>query len=57
MKKLLVLLFSVMISFNSYGDWTDFGKTVDGTGWYINYDTIKKHNGYVYYWDLTDYIN
>ena len=23
---------------------------------YVDYDSIKSHNGYVYYWGLTDYI-
>jgi hypothetical protein len=49
MKKLTMLLFSVLISFNSYGEWTELG---NGTDHYIDEDTIKEHNGYVYYWML-----
>ena len=27
-----------------------------GDTFYIDYDTIKSHNGYVYYWGISDYI-
>ena len=51
MKKLLTLLFSILISFNSYGEWTKlFGS--DGEGVYIDNDTITKQDGYVYWLNL-----
>ena len=55
MKKLLVLLFSLMISFNSYGEWK---KNWDGgsESSYINISSIKNHNGYVYYWRMLNYL-
>ncbi len=56
MKKLLILLFSLLISFNSYGEWKELGKDVDGDTYYIDTDTIKEHEGYVYWWVLSDYI-
>ena len=56
MKKLLVLLFSAMISFNSYGEWTEVSESVDGDIAYVDYDYIKKNNGYVYYWELFDML-
>jgi len=52
MKKLLVLLFSMLISFNSYGEWTEFTKSVDGNTYFLNYDSINKHDGLVYYWEM-----
>ena len=55
MKKLLILLFSMLISFNSYGEWTFIGDNVNGTMFYIDLDTIKEsNNGFVYWWDLGD---
>ena len=54
MKKILILVFSILISFNSYGEWEEFGKNVDGDTFYIDEDTIKEHNGYVYWWVLVD---
>jgi len=49
MKKLLVLLFSILISFNSYGEWTKlFG--FGNVSFYINLETLKERDGYVYFW-------
>ena len=54
MKKLLILLFSLLISFNSFGEWVKVTESVTGKTHYVDTDTIKEHNGYVYWWDLTD---
>ena len=56
MKKLLILLFSILISFNSYGEWTESIKNVDGDTYYIDKDTIKENNRYVYWWEMGDFI-
>jgi hypothetical protein len=55
MKQLLTLLFSILISFNSYGQWTKITES-DGDSIYIDFDTIKEQDGYVYWWVLTDYL-
>ena len=52
MKKLLILLFSILISFNSYGEWTEITSNTKGNTYFINYDSINKHNGLVYYWEM-----
>ena len=51
MKKLLVLIFSILISFNTYGEWilVTGDDIADG---YIETDTITKQNEYVYFWIL-----
>ena len=58
MKKLiLILLFStVMFSSSSYAGWTVLGKTADGDTFYVDYERIRKHDGYVYWWELNDYL-
>jgi len=60
MKKLLLiftLLFTTLVfSSPSYADWTKIGTNVDGTTFYVDFDRIKKHDGYVYYWELSDYL-
>ncbi len=46
MKKLTTLLFSILISFNSYGEWTEVTKTSLGefdVKFYIDKDTIRKN--------------
>ena len=54
MKKLLLLLFSILISFNSYGEWKDVAANYDDDIFYIDFDTVKESDGYVYWWYLKD---
>ena len=59
MKTLLTifpLVFTVMFSSTSFGGWTKVGEGVDGTTFYVDFARIRKHGGYVYYWDLFDYL-
>ena len=56
MKKLLILLFSTLISFNSYGDWTYVTTQENGNKYYIDNDSLREHDGYVYWWGLTDHL-
>lgn len=60
MKKLIlifVLLFStVIVSSLSYAEWTNVGENVGGSAYYVDFERKRKHDGYVYYWQLTDYI-
>ncbi len=54
MKKLTILLFSILISLNSYGEWIKFYEDDSGNTFYMDKDTIKEHNGYVYWWRMND---
>ena len=59
MKKLLLiftLLFStLMFSTPSYGEWTKVSSTLNGAHtFYVDFDSIRKHGGYVYFWRLRD---
>ena len=56
MKKLLLLLFSLMISFNSYGDWKQIGTTSTDAPYYIDFEKIKSVDGYIYFWTLGDLL-
>jgi hypothetical protein len=56
MKKLLILLFSILISFNSYGaDWIKITSTTKND-FYIDINSIKKNSEFVYAWILSDYM-
>jgi hypothetical protein len=55
MKKLLLLLFSLMLSFNSYGEWTLTYGWDNGDSAYVDLETIKEINGYVYWWELKNF--
>jgi|APSaa5957512535_1039671.scaffolds.fasta_scaffold69499_2 hypothetical protein len=57
MKKLLVILFSLLISFNSNALWWfPIVDSTDGDSYFIDIDTIKSHNNSVFYWRLKDYL-
>jgi hypothetical protein len=50
MKKLFLLLFSLMLSFNSFAEWTKFPSEGDEVA-YIDFDNLQeKSDGYVYWW-------
>jgi len=44
-----------LISFNSYGEWTEVAEGDSATA-YTNIDTIKERNGYAYWWQLSNYL-
>ena len=61
MKKLLLiftLLFStLMFSTPSYGEWMEVSSSGNGEQtFYVDFDRIRKHGGYVYFWRLGDYL-
>ena len=53
MKKLLLLLFSLMVSFNSYAGWKKVGEDAL-SDYYFDKSLIKERDGYVYWWVLLD---
>ena len=59
MKKILVPLFSLIISFNAYGEWTFVVKGEPSNNnvytHYVDFDSVKI-NGNIYNWQLTDYL-
>ena len=56
MKKLLILLFSILISFNSYGEWTLISTgNVDNSKFYVDTETIKERDSFLYVWELDDH--
>lgn len=53
--KTFFLIFFVLIfqSQSSFGDWKKIGET-DKMGVYIDFDRIRKNQGYLYYWEMRD---
>ena len=39
----------------SYAEWIKITENVLGDEYYVDFKEIRKSNGYVYYWQLTDY--
>jgi hypothetical protein len=59
MKTLLTittLVFTLMFSSPSFSDWTKVDEDVKGNAFYVDFERIRKVDGYVYYWDLSDYL-
>ena len=56
MKKIF-LIFALLLSLPSYADWIDTGdKNSLGDTIYLDMNSLKKHNGHIYYWVLWDYL-
>ena len=59
MKNLLTLttlLFTVMIPSTSFAEWTEVGTNTSGNTMYVDFERIRKHDGYVYFWKMSDYL-
>ena len=60
MKKLLLiftLLFSAAMSSSPVrAEWTWVVENAEGTTHYIDLERIRKHDGYVHYWRLSNYL-
>ena len=54
--KALTVLSLITVAFASpvFAEWIKVGKNVSGDTWYIDHDTVKENNGYVYHWELQD---
>ena len=53
MKKLILLFFSLLLSFNSYGEWTRVGLDSEKTI-YIDINTIIEKDEFIYWWNMVD---
>ena len=52
----LALTIFVMFSSPSYADWRRVSESVSGNTYYVDIERIRKHDGYVYWWELTDLL-
>ena len=53
---LLTVLVLSLLSTPVFADWTKVGESVNDDTFYVDFDRIRKHDGYVYYWSLGDYL-
>ena len=59
MKKLLtltVILYSLIFSSVSFGEWTEVGTTKVGDTYYVDLERMRIHNGFKYLWRLSDFL-
>ena len=53
---LLVIIFTFLFSTTSWGEWTFVTKSVEGHKFYYDKDRVRKSGGFIYVWELYDYI-
>ena len=53
---LLTVLVLSLLSTPVFADWTKVDESVKGNTFYVDFERIRKHGGYVYWWDLSDYL-
>ena len=51
-----LFLSAALFSSPSSAAWTEVADNLKGDIFYLDYDRIRKHGGYVYYWRLLDYL-
>ena len=59
MKKLLyifTLIITVAFSSDSLSEWTKITRSVNGDTFYVDYERIRKHDGFVSFWTLSDFL-
>jgi len=52
-----VLFLTVMFSSPSYAKWEKVAEDVDGNTYYVDFDRMRKVNGYVYYWWMDNLLD
>ena len=45
-----------MFSLPSYAGWTRVVADTEGNTHYVDFDRIRKQDGYVYFWSITNYV-
>jgi hypothetical protein len=53
---IFTLVFSVTFSSTSFAEWAKVTTNANGSTYYVDFERIRKHSGYVYWWDLVDYL-
>ena len=53
---LIILAISVMFSSTSYAEWIKVSESADRISYYVDFKRIRKQGGYVYFWQLYDYL-
>ena len=58
--KILLTIFtfvsSMMFSSISFAEWAKVTRSVNGDTFYVDYERIRKHDGFVSFWTLSDFL-
>jgi len=50
------LLLPIIFSSTSNAKWTKVVESVDGNEFYLDFERIRKHSGYIYIWRVDNYL-
>jgi hypothetical protein len=53
---LITLPITLVFTTSSYAEWMKVATNVKGDTYYVDFKTIEKQDGYVYFWNLSDYL-
>ena len=53
---ILTIVFTMLLSSPSHTKWTKVDSNGSGDNYYVDFDRVRKQDGYVYYWMLADYL-
>ena len=53
---IFILLITLIFSSTSNAKWIKVLELENGISFYIDFDNTKKDDGFIYWWDLTDYL-
>ena len=45
-----------MFSSPSYSEWTKVSESLKGDTFHVDFERIRKHDGFVYFWELVDHL-
>ena len=59
--KILIFTFALLFSTalfptSSQAEWTKVGEDTWGSNYYVDLGRVRHHGGYVYWWDMSDYL-
>ena len=54
--KLIILFFTLIFNSTSYAEWTQVGGNINGDNIYVDFDNLKKFDGYIYWWEMQDLL-
>ena len=54
--KYLLIIFTLVFSPTSFADWTRVSESEDGSIFYVDLERIRKVDGFIYFWQMSDYL-
>lgn len=56
MKSKLITIYLLLVTSQVFAEWEKVDQNIDGTEFYLDFDTMRKHSGYIYIWSVDNYL-